>query len=54
MAEIEIHTTKKYAKYLKPHLEEEHPKTRGHIEIESEKEKPKHKKLFGTIWTGKY
>ena len=53
MTEIEIHTTKKYAKYLKPHLEEEHPKTRGHIEVETEK-KRRCKIELGTVFTGEF
>ena len=33
MAKVVIKTTKKYAKYLKPHLEKEHPKTKGKIRV---------------------
>lgn len=39
MAELEIHGTKQYLKYLKEHLEVEHPKTRGKIEIETKRRK---------------
>jgi len=34
MSEIEIKCSKKYIKYLAAHLQEEHPKTKGHIEVE--------------------
>ena len=33
MVKVVIETSKKYAKYLKPHLEKEHPKTKGKISI---------------------
>jgi hypothetical protein len=33
MVKIVIKTDKKYANYLKPHLEKEHPKTKGKISI---------------------
>ena len=32
-AHIEIRVSKKYALWLKRHLEEEHPKTRGKIKL---------------------
>lgn len=31
MAVVKIKTSKKYGKWLKKHLEKEHPKTKGHI-----------------------
>lgn len=31
MAKLTIKTSKKYGKYLKSHLAEEHPKTRGRM-----------------------
>lgn len=33
MVKVIIETTEKYAKYLKPHLEKEHPETKGKIKI---------------------
>lgn len=33
MSEIRIKASKKYAEYLKNHLQEEHPKTKGKITI---------------------
>jgi hypothetical protein len=33
MAKVVIETTKKYAKYLSKHLQEEHPKTKGKIKV---------------------
>ncbi len=41
MAEIEIKGSKKYLKYLKKHLQIEHPKTIGKIETDFER---KHRK----------
>jgi hypothetical protein len=34
MAELEIKGTKKYIKYLKKHLEKEHPKTKGKMKCD--------------------
>jgi len=39
MAELEIKGSKKYIKYLAAHLQEEHPKTKGHVEVELGKKK---------------
>jgi hypothetical protein len=33
MAKVIIHVSKKYGRYLKEHLEEEHPKTKGNIKL---------------------
>ena len=33
MCKLEIKGSKKYIKYLASHLAEEHPKTKGHIEV---------------------
>ena len=33
MGKITINVNKKYGRYLKEHLEEEHPKTRGNIKL---------------------
>jgi hypothetical protein len=52
MAELELHGSKKYIKYMAKHLPEEHPKTRGHIEVELESER-KHR-CKGTVWTGEF
>lgn len=53
MAEVEIKkVSKKYANYISKHLPEEHPTVRGHIKIESEK--PKRRKLYGTVFTGRF
>ncbi len=56
MAEVEIkNVSKKYAKYISKHLPSEHPKTRGHIEVDLESEKKSaYSKLKGTIFTGEF
>lgn len=33
MAKVVIETSKKYAKYLSKHLQEEHPKTKGKVKV---------------------
>lgn len=39
MSELEIRGSKKYLKYLKKHLEKEHPSTKGKIKIEKKRHK---------------
>ncbi len=41
MADMEIKGSKKYLSYLKKHLEIEHPKTIGKIEMDIEHERKK-------------
>lgn len=36
---VEIKSTKKYGKYLVPHLKKEHPKTRGKIKLVKRKKR---------------
>lgn len=33
MAKVTITTSQRYGKWLKSHLEKEHPKTKGHIKF---------------------